>query len=72
MPVWKIHGDGRTVAPGNVVRPEERLNWPATFAIGAQHVVAMFGATFLVPIITGSRCRRPCCSRASARCCSCC
>lgn len=53
MPVWKIHGDGRTVAPGNVVRPEERLNWPATFAIGAQHVVAMFGATFLVPIITG-------------------
>lgn len=53
MPVWKIHGDGRNVAPGNVVKPEERLNWPATFAIGAQHVVAMFGATFLVPIITG-------------------
>ncbi len=53
MPVWKIHGDGHTVAPGEVVRPEERLNWPATFAIGAQHVVAMFGATFLVPIITG-------------------
>jgi len=53
MPVWKIHGDGRNVAPGNVVKPEERLNWPATFAIGAQHIVAMFGATFLVPIITG-------------------
>ncbi|MFC7788219.1 uracil-xanthine permease family protein [Microbacterium sp. MAHUQ-60] len=53
MPVWKIHGDGRNVAPDTVVRPEERLNWPATFAIGAQHVVAMFGATFLVPIITG-------------------
>src|SRR5690606_18874359 len=53
MPVWKIHGDGHTVAPGEVVRPEERLNWPATFAIGAQHIVAMFGATFLVPIITG-------------------
>jgi len=53
MPVWKIHGDGRNVAPDQVVRPEERLNWPATFAIGAQHVVAMFGATFLVPIITG-------------------
>lgn len=53
MPVWKIHGDGRNVAPGAVARPEERLNWPATFAIGAQHVVAMFGATFLVPIITG-------------------
>lgn len=53
MPVWKIHGDGHTVAPGAVVKPEERLNWPATFAIGAQHIVAMFGATFLVPIITG-------------------
>ncbi|MDQ0643959.1 uracil-xanthine permease family protein [Microbacterium murale] len=53
MPVWKIHGNGHTVAPGEVVRPEERLNWPATFAIGAQHVIAMFGATFLVPIITG-------------------
>lgn len=53
MPQWKIHGDGRTVAPGAVVRPDERLNWPATIAIGVQHVVAMFGATFLVPILTG-------------------
>ncbi|MFS2243178.1 uracil-xanthine permease family protein [Microbacterium sp. OR16] len=53
MPLWTIHGNGRTVAPGAVVRPEERLNWPATIAIGVQHVVAMFGATFLVPIITG-------------------
>ncbi|MBN8205003.1 nitrate reductase [Microbacterium esteraromaticum] len=53
MPLWKIHGNGRTVAPDAVVRPEERLNWPATIAIGVQHVVAMFGATFLVPILTG-------------------
>ncbi|MBZ4487347.1 NCS2 family nucleobase:cation symporter [Microbacterium sp. cx-55] len=53
MPIWKLHGNGRTVAPGAVVRPDERLNWPATIAIGAQHVVAMFGATFLVPTITG-------------------
>ncbi|GAB3598205.1 uracil-xanthine permease family protein [Microbacterium tumbae] len=53
MALWKIHGDGRTVAPGEVVKPEERLSWPATIAIGAQHVVAMFGATFLVPILTG-------------------
>src|SRR5690348_4373389 len=53
MPLWKIHGDGRTVAPDAVVRPEERLNWPATIAIGAQHVIAMFGATFLVPVLTG-------------------
>lgn len=53
MPLWKIHGNGRTVAPDAVVRPEERLNWPASIAIGLQHVIAMFGATFLVPIITG-------------------
>ncbi|MCE4027523.1 nitrate reductase [Microbacterium sp. Au-Mic1] len=53
MALWKIHGDGRTVEPGAVVRPDERLNWPATIAIGVQHVVAMFGATFLVPILTG-------------------
>ncbi|MGM1018188.1 MAG: uracil-xanthine permease family protein [Actinomycetota bacterium] len=53
MPLWKLHGDGRTVEAGSVVRPDERLNWPATIAIGAQHVVAMFGATFLVPILTG-------------------
>ena len=50
---WTLHGDGRTVAPTAIVRPEERLAWPLTIGIGAQHVVAMFGATFLVPVITG-------------------
>ncbi len=53
MPIWTLHGNGRTVGPGEVVAPRERLSWPATIAIGAQHVVAMFGATFLVPILTG-------------------
>ncbi|GAA1998947.1 uracil-xanthine permease family protein [Microbacterium ulmi] len=53
MPVWSLHGNGRNVGPGEVVKPDERLAWPATIAIGAQHVVAMFGATFLVPILTG-------------------
>jgi uracil-xanthine permease len=53
MPIWKLHGNGRTVAPGDVVAPGERLGWGPTIAIGAQHVVAMFGATFLVPILTG-------------------
>ncbi|MFL0411683.1 uracil-xanthine permease family protein [Microbacterium paludicola] len=53
MPLWTLHGNGRTVEPGRVVAPGERLNWPATIAMGAQHVVAMFGATFLVPTITG-------------------
>ncbi|MGB6040780.1 MAG: solute carrier family 23 protein, partial [Gordonia sp. (in: high G+C Gram-positive bacteria)] len=32
---------------------DERLSWPRTIGIGAQHVVAMFGATFLVPVLTG-------------------
>ncbi len=53
MPVWTLHGNGRTVEPGKVVRPDERMNWPATVAIGVQHVIAMFGATFLVPVLTG-------------------
>lgn len=50
---WQVHGDGRRVAPGAVVSPGERLSWPRTIGIGMQHVVAMFGATFLVPLITG-------------------
>lgn len=50
---WTLHGDGRTVGPTSIVKPEERLTWPLTIGIGAQHVVAMFGATFLVPLITG-------------------
>jgi uracil-xanthine permease len=50
---WTLHGDGRNVLPGRFVAPEERLSWPRTIGIGAQHVVAMFGATFLVPLITG-------------------
>ena len=42
-----------SVREGQVVRPGERLSWPKTFGIGAQHVVAMFGATFVFPIIMG-------------------
>ena len=50
---WTLHGDGRSVKPGDVVAPHERLTWPRTIGIGVQHVVAMFGATFLVPLLTG-------------------
>ena len=50
---WKIHGDGKSVEPGAVVSTDERLSWPRTIGIGMQHVVAMFGATFLVPLLTG-------------------
>lgn len=50
---WKQHGDGTHVAPDAIVLPEERLSWLRTIGFGAQHVVAMFGATFLVPLLTG-------------------
>ncbi|MEC3913660.1 uracil-xanthine permease family protein [Nocardia sp. CDC160] len=50
---WTVHGDGRTPAPGAVVRPDERLSWPRTFGLGAQHVVAMFGASFVAPVLMG-------------------
>ncbi|OIK28777.1 uracil-xanthine permease family protein [Streptomyces malaysiense] len=50
---WKLHGDGKTPAPGAVVRPDERLSWPRTVGLGAQHVVAMFGASFVAPVLMG-------------------
>lgn len=50
---WTLHGDGRRINPGAVVAPHERLSWPRTIGIGMQHVIAMFGATLLVPTITG-------------------
>jgi putative pyrimidine permease RutG len=36
-----------------VVYPEDRLPWPQTILMGVQHVMAMFGATVLVPLILG-------------------
>ena len=50
---WKLHGDGKSIQPGEVVGIGERLTWPRTIGFGLQHIAAMFGATFLVPIITG-------------------
>ena len=50
---WKLHGNGKTLSPGAVVSTDERLTWPRTIGVGLQHIAAMFGATFLVPIITG-------------------
>jgi hypothetical protein len=43
---WNLVYGGKTPPPGEVVRPGERLSWPRTVGLGAQHVVAMFGATF--------------------------
>jgi len=50
---WKLHGNGKSIKDGEVVKPDERLAWPLTIGVGVQHIAAMFGATFLVPIITG-------------------
>ncbi|NUP01202.1 MAG: nitrate reductase, partial [Nonomuraea sp.] len=50
---WTRHGDGRHLAPGEVVRPDERLSWPRMVGFGAQHVIAMFGATFVFPLVMG-------------------
>ena len=38
---------------GGVVAPDERLTYGATFVMGLQHVIAMFGATVLAPILMG-------------------
>lgn len=53
MPLWTLHGDGKTVRTGEAVAPLERLSWPRTVGLGMQHVVAMSGATLIVPLITG-------------------
>ena len=50
---WNLHGNGKSIKDGEVVKPDERLAWPLTIGVGVQHIAAMFGATFLVPIITG-------------------
>lgn len=46
FPAWQLKREG-------IVAPDERLPWPQTFALGLQHVVAMFGATVLAPLLMG-------------------
>jgi putative pyrimidine permease RutG len=36
-----------------VIAPEERLPWPSSIALGLQHVLAMFGATVVAPLLMG-------------------
>lgn len=50
---WKVVHDGKTPPPGESVGPHERMSWGRTAGIGAQHVVAMFGATFVFPVVMG-------------------
>ena len=55
---WKVVHDGKTPPPGEVVKPDERLSWPRTVGLGAQHVIAMFGATFVFPHRHGAQPQR--------------
>ena len=50
---WTVVHDGKTPPPGESVGPMERLSWGRTAGLGAQHVVAMFGATFVFPLVMG-------------------
>ena len=38
---------------GGVIAPDERLSYGASAVMGLQHVIAMFGATVLAPILMG-------------------
>ncbi|MDX6324522.1 MAG: hypothetical protein QOK15_876, partial [Nocardioidaceae bacterium] len=50
---WDVVYDGKTPPPGAAVGPTQRLSWGRTAGLGAQHVVAMFGATFVFPLVMG-------------------
>src|SRR5215470_14658132 len=44
---------GWTLKTGGIIAPDERLPWGQSILVGLQHVLAMFGATVLAPIIMG-------------------
>jgi uracil-xanthine permease len=46
MLTWRVKRAG-------LIAPDERLPWPSTLAMGVQHVLAMFGATVVAPLIMG-------------------
>ena len=46
FPRWTLRTEG-------VIAPDERLPAAQTIALGMQHVVAMFGATVLAPLLMG-------------------
>ncbi|HJW57333.1 MAG TPA: solute carrier family 23 protein, partial [Burkholderiaceae bacterium] len=52
FPKWRMrHNTNDGLGP--VIGTEDRLPWPQTIAMGLQHVVAMFGATVLAPLLMG-------------------
>jgi putative pyrimidine permease RutG len=50
FPTWRTQARSDE---GRVVATDERLAWPKMFAMGIQHVVAMFGSTVLAPLLMG-------------------
>jgi uracil-xanthine permease len=42
-----------TVKHGGVIAPDERLPWLRALPLAVQHVIAMFGATVLAPLLMG-------------------
>lgn len=50
---WEVVYGGKTPPQGASVAPEQRLSWGRTAGLGGQHVIAMFGATFVFPIVMG-------------------
>jgi uracil-xanthine permease len=51
--LWTVHANGRHLVDTAVVGTQERVSWPLTIGFGAQHLLAMFGSTMLVPLLTG-------------------
>jgi uracil-xanthine permease len=49
---WTVRSEA-ALAAGGVIGPDERLPWGATAVMGVQHLIAMFGATVLAPILMG-------------------
>ena len=52
FPQWRLR-NASEAGQGQVISTDERLPWPQTIAMGLQHVVAMFGATVLAPLLMG-------------------
>lgn len=50
LKMWRVK---EKVSQHEVVAPDERLSLPETLVMGIQHVVAMFGATVLAPMLMG-------------------
>src|SRR5437660_3024030 len=46
FPSWTLQTEG-------IIAPDDRLPWGQSIFVGLQHVLAMFGATVLAPIIMG-------------------